>query len=269
MDLTQNEIRELIFNTIHQWPIDTFDEWIGIKRDDNTSKYTYSVVVTDENHFEIDVRYDGGRVLVIEYEVFIPMKAVIPMHRITFDVVREFFGSAYFMHYDGIRIIHDDCSLSIDQETKIAASNIPHLYDLVCNIFDVLRDESERKSKIMHDASVTKSIPGLTTKEVFVLDTSYFVIGDIYLLEIDHIYDWSKISSTPVKIPRQVYAICGDVCSTVIEFMIGGIEGRDSLFRIPVHADEIESGLITVKRTLSNESLIQNTTDYSVERYGG
>ena len=99
---------------------------------------------------------------------------------------------------------------------------------------------------------------GLMTKEVYVLDTSYFVIGDIYLLEIDSIYDWSKISTTPIKVPRQIYAICKDVCSTVINFMIGYIQGqRDSLLTIPVHADEIESGLITVKRVLTNETLAQ------------
>lgn len=102
---------------------------------------------------------------------------------------------------------------------------------------------------------------GLMTKEVFVLDTSYFVIGDIYLLEINPIYDWSKISTTPVKLPQWVYAICEDVCSTVIDFMLGGIEGRDTLLRIPVHADEIESGLITVKRVLMNETLIQDTDE--------
>lgn len=99
---------------------------------------------------------------------------------------------------------------------------------------------------------------GLMPKEVFVLDTSYFVIGDIYLLEIDPIYDWSKISTTPIKVPRQIYAICEDVCSTVIHFMLGGITGRDQLLTIPVHADEIEDGLVTVKRVLMNESLIQN-----------
>lgn len=104
---------------------------------------------------------------------------------------------------------------------------------------------------------------GLTTKEVFVLDTSYFVIGDIYLLEIDPKYDWSKISTTPIKIfsttpikiPQRVYAICEDVCSTVIDFMLGGIEGRDGLLRIQVHADEIEDCLVTVKRVLMNETL--------------
>ena len=98
---------------------------------------------------------------------------------------------------------------------------------------------------------------GLMTKEVFVLDTSYFVIGDIYLLEIDSIYDWSKISSSPVKIPRRVYAICKYVHNVAIGFMIGNIDGRDDLLGIPVHADEIESGLITVKRVLTNETLIQ------------
>ena len=102
---------------------------------------------------------------------------------------------------------------------------------------------------------------GLMTKEVFVLDTSYFVIGDIYLLEIDPVYDWSKISTTPIKVPRQVYAICEDVCSTVIHFMLGGITGRDQLLTMPVHADEIEDGLVTVKRVLTNETLIQDTDE--------
>lgn len=98
---------------------------------------------------------------------------------------------------------------------------------------------------------------GLTTKEVFVLDTSYFIIGDIYLLEIDPKYDWSKISTIPVKVPRQVYAICeSNTSEYVISFMIGNIEGHDNLFRIKVHADEIESGLITVKRVLTNETLL-------------
>lgn len=99
------------------------------------------------------------------------------------------------------------------------------------------------------------------TKEVFVLDTSYFVIGDIYLLEIDPAYDWSKISTTPIKVPRWVYAICEDVCSTVIHFMLGGIEGRDQLLTMPVHSDEIESGLVTVKRVLMNETLIQDADE--------
>ena len=102
---------------------------------------------------------------------------------------------------------------------------------------------------------------GLMTKEIFILDTSYFVIGDIYLLEIDPAYDWNKISTTPIKVPRWVYAICEDVCSTVIDFMLGGIEGRDGLLRIQVHADEIESGLVTVKRVLMNETLIQDADE--------
>ena len=112
-----------------------------------------------------------------------------------------------------------------------------------------------------HFQDTTITAPaGLMTKEVFVLDTSYFVIGDIYLLEIAPRYDWSKISTTPIKVPRRVYAICEDVCSTVIDFMLGGIEGRDGLLRIPVHADEIEDGLVTVKRVLANERVLMNET---------
>lgn len=118
----------------------------------------------------------------------------------------------------------------------------------------------ESKEEMMDTETNASAIKaGLMPKEVFVLDTSYFVIGDIYLLEIDPIYDWSKISTTPIKVPRQIYAICEDVCSTVIHFMLGGIAGRDQLLTMPVHADEIEDGLVTVKRVLMNESLIQNT----------
>lgn len=279
MILTPNEIRELIFNTIIQCPIDTFDEWIGIKRDDNTSKYTYSVVVTDENHFEIDVRYDGGRVLVIGYEVFIPMKAVIPMHRITFDVVREFFGSTYFMHYDGIRITHDTGSLSIDQETKIAASNIPQLHDLVCKIFDVLRDVSEHKSKLMHDALVKKSIPGLTTKEVFTLDEDFFKSGDIYLLHISPEFHGDILNGAALApdahLPSKVYAICTDTKGgTAIEFLFRPEEplvGIRDLVYIRIRAEDIENGLIKVTRKLCNEALIQDALiqDKEFNRYEG
>lgn len=109
------------------------------------------------------------------------------------------------------------------------------------------------------DTAITAPV-GLMTKEVFVLDTSYFVIGDIYLLEIDPIYDWSKISTTPIKVPRRVYAICKYVHDSAIGFMLGGIEGRDDLLGIPVHADEIESGLITIKRVLANERVLMNET---------
>lgn len=136
--------------------------------------------------------------------------------------------------------------------------NVEKVFKPFVNILrNTLNQELYQSLSCFQDTEIVAPA-GLTTKEVFILDTSYFVIGDIYLLKIDPKYDWSKISSTPVKVPRQVYAICEDVCSTVIDFMIGNIEGRDSLFRIPVHADEIESGLITVKRVLMNESLIQN-----------
>lgn len=115
--------------------------------------------------------------------------------------------------------------------------------------------EEYKEETMDTETNVSAIKAGLMTKEVFVLDTSYFVIGDIYLLEIDSIYDWSKISTTTIKVPRQIYAICEDVCSTVIHFMLGGITGRDQLLTMPVHADEIESGLVTVKRVLTNESL--------------
>lgn len=121
--------------------------------------------------------------------------------------------------------------------------------------------EEYKEETMDTETNVSAIKAGLMTKEVFVLDTSYFVIGDIYLLEIDHAYDWNKISTTPIKAPRWVYAICEDVCSAVIDFMLGGIEGRDGLLRIQVHADEIESGLVTVKRVLMNETLIQDSDE--------
>ena len=127
----------------------------------------------------------------------------------------------------------------------------------------LLQETCEESKEEMMDTETKASAikAGLMPKEVFVLDTSYFVIGDIYLLEIDPVYDWSKISTTPIKVPRQIYAICEDVCSTVIHFMLGGIAGRNQLLTMPVHADEIEDGLVTVKRVLMNETLIQDTNE--------
>jgi hypothetical protein len=135
--------------------------------------------------------------------------------------------------------------------------NVDKVFKPFVNILhNTLNCELYQSLPQFQDTAITAPA-GLKTKEIFILDTSYFIIGDIYLLEIDPIYDWSKISSTPIKIPRQVYAICADVSSTVINFMIGGIEGRDYLLGFPVHTDEIESGLVTVKRVLMNETLIQ------------
>ena len=274
MILMPNEIRELIFNTIIHWPIDTFDEWIGIKRDDKTSKYTYSVTVTDEDHFEIVVYYEGNRVLVIGYGAFIPIHAIAPMHRITFDVARDFFGPVYFMHYDGIRITHDGDSLSFNEETKIAASNIPQLYDLACKIFDALRDVSDHKSKLMHDALVKKSIPGLTTKEVFTLDEDFFKSGDIYLLHISpkfhgDIHNGAALAPD-AHLPSKVYAICTDTNGgTAIEFLFKPEEplvGIRDLVYIQIRAEDIENGLIKVTRKLCNEAL---NLDKECNRYEG
>ena len=115
--------------------------------------------------------------------------------------------------------------------------NVDKVFKPFVNILrNTLNYELYQSLPQFQDTAITAPT-GLMTKEVFVLDTSYFVIGDIYLLEIDPAYDWSKISTTPIKFPRRVYAICEDVCSTSIDFMFGGIEGRDDLLRIPVHAD--------------------------------
>lgn len=138
--------------------------------------------------------------------------------------------------------------------------NVDKIFKPFVNILrNTLNYELYQSLPQFQDTAITAPA-GLMTKEVFVLDTSYFVIGDIYLLEIDPVYDWSKISTTPIKVPRWVYAICEDVCSTVIHFMLGGIDGRDQLFTMPVHADEIESGLVTVKRVLANERVLKNET---------
>jgi hypothetical protein len=139
--------------------------------------------------------------------------------------------------------------------------NVEKVFKPFVNILrNTLNCELYQSLPQFQDTAITAPA-GLKTKEIFVLDTSYFVIGDIYLLEISPTYDWSKISTTPIKAPRWVYAICEDVCSTVIDFMIGGIEGRDDLLGIPVHADEIEDGLVTVKRVLMNETLIQEADE--------
>lgn len=138
--------------------------------------------------------------------------------------------------------------------------NVEKVFKPFVNILrNTLNYELYQRLHCFQDTSITAPT-GLMTKEVFVLDTSYFAIGDIYMLTIDPAYDWSKISATPIKIPRRVYAICKYVHDSAIGFMIGNIEGRDDLLGIPVHADEIESGLISVKRVLINERVLMNET---------
>lgn len=165
-----------------------------------------------------------------------------------------------FKYDQGINILYKNPDMYCFEYTADGLNTEKVFKPFVNILRNTLNHELYQSLPQFQDNEITAPV-GLTTKEIFVLDTSYFVIGDIYLLEIDPIYDWSKISTTPIKVPRWVYAICEDVCSTVINFMLGGIDGRDQLFRIPVHADEIESGLVTVKRVLMNDTLIQDVDE--------
>lgn len=165
-----------------------------------------------------------------------------------------------FKYDQGINILYKNPDMYCFEYTADGLNTEKVFKPFVNILRNTLNHELYQSLPQFQDNEITAPA-GLTTKEIFVLDTSYFVIGDIYLLEIDPAYDWSKLSYPPVKVPRWVYAICEDVCSTVINFMLGGIDGRDQLFRIPVHADEIESGLVTVKRVLMNDTLIQDVDE--------
>ena len=107
---------------------------------------------------------------------------------------------------------------------------------------------------------------GLTTKEVFVLDKDYFKIGDIYCLhihpefqgEVHLIYTGSAVVNA--TLPKWVYAICSDVCDTVIDFTFKRADKNDLVY-IQIHAEDIEKGLIEVTRQLCNETLIQDEED--------
>lgn len=102
---------------------------------------------------------------------------------------------------------------------------------------------------------------GLTTKEIFVLDEDFFKSGDIYLLHISPKFHGDIHNGTALApdahLPEKVYAICSDTNGgTVIEFMFKPKEplvGIDDLVWIQVHAEDIENGLITVERVLTNE----------------
>ena len=107
---------------------------------------------------------------------------------------------------------------------------------------------------------------GLTTKETFVLDKDYFKIGDIYCLhihpefqgEVHMIYTGS--TAVNATLPTWTYAICSDACDTVIDFTFKRAD-MDDLVYIQIHAEDIEKGLIEVKRQLYNETLIQDNEE--------
>lgn len=137
----------------------------------------------------------------------------------------------------------------------------PSLYAMIQETCEESKEETmDTETK----APVVK--PGLTSKAIFVLDKDYFKIGDIYLLHIHPEFQGEIHSGTALApdahLPAKVYAICSDTNGgTVIEFMFKPKEplvGIDDLVWIQVHAEDIESGLITVKQVLSNETLEEN-----------
>lgn len=256
--LTTNDMQSLLYHVIR-----TIDRWWVEKTNLKQGYFTRSKCVIPDILYQ---RYVEWRFALTndskEYEsLFISLDYENRIDYIRIALKKMKVG--VYAVYDPFCEIHDGkTEVVISERTGFDPDNILH-YVISKQDFDELTDKIAdtvyRFTKPPYDeGEVSVNMKnGLTTKEIFVLDTSYFVIGDIYLLEIDHIYDWSKISTTPIKIPRWIYAICEDVCSTVIDFMLGGIEGRDGLLRMQVHADEIESGLITVKRVLMNNTLIQ------------
>jgi hypothetical protein len=271
--MTTDDVKSLlghVIKTIDHW----WDEITNLKSGYFTRSYIGNSSVTYKNY--VEWRYSElSKDFVPNYaSIFISLDYEDGTDYIQISLKKMKDG--VYTEYDPFCEIHDGkTEVVISEQTGFGQDNTIH--DILTEKdFNVLTDniattvykfvdpscDEEEAGVNMDEASKTLTAPaGLTTKEIFVLDTSYFVIGDIYLLEIDPIYDWSKISTTPIKVPRWVYAICEDVCSTVIDFMLGGIEGRDQLFRMQVHADEIESGMVTVKRVLMNETLIQDTDE--------
>jgi hypothetical protein len=139
-------------------------------------------------------------------------------------------------------------------------------YDLYQQ-FPKISGTVESKEETMDTETKATAIkPGLTTKEVFVLDQKFFKSGDIYLLHISPEFHGDIHSGTALApdahLPAWVYAICSDTNGgTVIEFMFKPKEplvGIDDLVWIQVHAEDIENGVIEVTRKLCNEALMQN-----------
>ena len=141
--------------------------------------------------------------------------------------------------------------------------NVDKIFKPFVNILrNTLNYELYQSLPQFQDTAITAPA-GLMTKEVFVLDESFFNSGDIYLLHISpkfhgDIHNGNCLAPN-AHLPSMVYAICSDTNGgTVIEFMFKPKEplvGIDDLVWIQVHAEDIENGLITVERVLTNESL--------------
>lgn len=255
--MSTNDVKSLLGHVIR-----TIDRWWAEITNFKSGYFTRSNINTDPVTYKdyVEWRYSAIEDWVNYMSIFISLDCEDGTDYIQISLRKMKDG--VYAEYDPFCEIYDGkTEVVISEQTGFGSDNI--LRDVINTkdfdeLTDKIADTVHEFATPPDEEEVSVNMKnGLTTKEIFVLDTSYFVIGDIYLLEIDHIYDWSKISTTPIKIPRWVYAICEDVCSTVIDFMLGGIEGRDTLLRMQVHADEIESGLITVKRVLMNETLIQ------------
>ena len=253
--MSTNDVKSLhnyVIKTIDRWWVDTTNRKQGYFTRSNIDNSS----VTYKDYAEW--RYSNREDFKDYVSMFISLEYENGMDYIRLKLRKK--RNGIYSEYDPFCEIHDGkVDVTISEDTGGYDEQFSVFEDCFNELTDRIATAVSRFTELpsYYEGCMGVNINGLTTKEFFVLDTSYFVIGDIYLLEIDSIYDWSKISMTPIKIPRWIYAICEDVCSTVIDFMLGGIEGRDGLLRMPVHADEIESGLITVKRVLMNETLIQ------------
>lgn len=139
-------------------------------------------------------------------------------------------------------------------------------------LYATLQETCEESKEETMDTETKAPVvkPGLKTKETFVLDKDYFKIGDIYLLHIHPefpgvVHMVGRGTAVTATLPTWTYAICSDVCDTVIDFTFKRADENDLCY-IQIHAEDIENGCIEVTRKLCNEALIQ---DKEFNRYEG
>lgn len=276
--LTTNDMKSLIGHVIK-----TIDRWWVEKTNIKQGYFTRSnmanplITYTDYVEWRYTITQDSKN---YAYEsIFISLDLEAGTNFI--DIALKRMKNGAYAKYDPFCEIYDGKTEAVfSEQTGFGSDNIlrdvintrdfDELIDKIANtvhMFVTAPDEEEASVNMDEVSKTLITAPvGLTTKEVFVLDKDYFKIGDIYCLhihpefqgEVHLIYTGSAVVNA--TLPKWVYAICSDVCDTVIDFTFKRADKNDLVY-IQIHAEDIEKGLIEVTRQLCNETLIQDEED--------
>ena len=277
--LIANEIGECLLKVFHHMFLkaDIMEEFRRLERRRRSmrSDHTCDTITDDEIDAHLGITFTEGRDQIKD-----PMRFTITfgswslcriecMRDEALGTIIKYWTIEHAPSNDGYVVLREDENADIKYfKYDVIGVGLPSVCRLIVNeIRDALNAELDRQfgpaaesdDRVVYYDVETK--PGLIVEPIYKIDTDYFKIGDIYLLDIKPEFENHTIyplldDGDKTEYPRRVYAICENRCKESIIFKFKAIGGT-RLEAIEVRASDFEKGLISASMFAYNDKLSQ------------